>query len=146
MTALRGRQYTGYFRPVPAGCLWSGRAAGTMTRGMRAFVSAVVVASLLAAQPKPAHAERWIGPEADFRRVSDWALFATGAAAMFIGHELNHVITDAMFGKDISFQPTSLGPFPFYAIEPCCNLTRQQAYVIGSAGYMSQYVASEVIL
>src|SRR5262249_57117785 len=81
-----------------------------------------------------AHAdERLEGPEADFRHVSDYAWFALGAAAGFVGHELGHVVTDLFFGKSISFVGVELGPIPFFAIQPCCNLTPRESYVIGSA-------------
>jgi hypothetical protein len=39
-----------------------------------------------------------------------------------------------------------LGPFPFFAIQPCCNLTRQEQFAVASAGFMVQYVNSELIL
>ena len=42
-------------------------------------------------------------PEADFRHVSDYAWFALGAAAGFVGHELGHMMMDVFFGKTVSF-------------------------------------------
>ena len=50
-----------------------------------------------------------------------------------------------MFGKRVDFVPVKLGPFPFFAIQPCCNLTRQEQYAVASAGFMVQYVNSELI-
>jgi hypothetical protein len=55
-------------------------------------------------------------------------------------------MTDVVYGKSISFVGTKLGPIPFFAIQPCCNLARQQEWVIGSAGFMAQDVSSELIL
>ena len=40
----------------------------------------------------------------------------------------------------------SLGPIPFFAIQPCCNLTPRENYVIGSAGFVVGDVSSELIL
>jgi hypothetical protein len=85
-------------------------------------------------------------PEADFRHVSDYAWFALGAAAGFVGHELGHVITDVFFGKSIKFVRVDLGPIPFFAIQPCCNLTHREEYVIGSAGFVVGDVSSELVL
>jgi hypothetical protein len=85
-------------------------------------------------------------PEADFRHVADYAWFALGAASAFVGHELGHVVTDLFFGKSISFVRVDLGPFPFFAIQPCCNLTPREQYVIGSAGFLVGDVSSELIL
>jgi hypothetical protein len=85
-------------------------------------------------------------PEADFRHVADYAWFALGAAAGFVGHELGHVITDVFFGKSIRFVRVDLGPIPFFAIQPCCNLTHREEYVIGSAGFLVGDVSSELVL
>jgi hypothetical protein len=85
-------------------------------------------------------------PEADFRHVADYAWFTLGAASAFVGHELGHVMMDLFFGKSISFVRVDLGPLPFFAIQPCCNLTPQENYVIGSAGFVVGDVSSELIL
>ena len=85
-------------------------------------------------------------PEADFRHVSDYAWFALGAAAGFVGHEMGHMMMDVIFGKSVSFVPVKLGPIPFFAIQPCCNLTPREDYVIGSAGFVVGDVSSELIL
>ena len=95
----------------------------------------------------PARADESVEkPEADFRHVSDYAWFALGAAAGFVGHELGHMMMDAFFGKSVSFVRVDLGPFPFFAIQPCCNLTPREQYVIGSAGFVVGDVSSELIL
>lgn len=85
-------------------------------------------------------------PEADFHHVADYAWFALGAAAGFVGHELGHMMNDVFFGKSVSFVRVDLGPIPFFAIQPCCNLTRREEYVIGSAGFVVGDVSSELIL
>ena len=95
--------------------------------------------------PVQAHSEQ-ITPEADFRQVKDWAWFFLGAASGFVAHEMGHMFTDFILGKSVNFVPVQLGPFPFFAIQPCCNLTRQEQYAVASAGFMVQYVNSELIL
>src|SRR3954471_11975425 len=109
---------------------------------MRALVLAMVLS--LSPMRAQAHSESTV-PEADFRQFKDWAWFALGAASGFVGHELGHLFTDAMLGKRVDFVGVHLGPFPFFAIQPCCNLTRQEEFVIASAGFMVQYVNSELI-
>jgi len=84
--------------------------------------------------------------EADFRHVADYAWFALGGVAGFVGHELGHVMMDLFFGKSISFVVVHLGAVPFFAIQPCCNLDNREQYVIGSAGFMVGDVSSELIL
>jgi hypothetical protein len=102
-------------------------------------------AVLLLLLSQTAHADH-IAPEADFRQFKDWAWFALGAASGFVAHELGHLFTDFILGKSVDFVPVKLGPFPFFAIQPCCNLTPQEQYVVASAGFMVQYVNSELIL
>ena len=85
-------------------------------------------------------------PEADFRQVVDYAWFALGAASAFVGHEMGHMMTDVFFGKSVSFVRVDLGPIPFFAIQPCCNLTHREEYVIGSAGFLVGDVSSELVL
>lgn len=105
---------------------------------------ALVVALTLAA---PARAdERLETPEADFRHFADYAWFALGAASAFVGHEMGHMMMDVFFGKSVKFVGVHLGPFPFFAIQPCCNLTPREEYVIGSAGFVVGDVSSELIL
>jgi hypothetical protein len=53
---------------------------------------------------------------------------------------------DVFFGKSVSFVRVDLGPIPFFAIQPCCNLTPRENYVIGSAGFVVGDVSSELIL
>jgi hypothetical protein len=95
----------------------------------------------------PARAdERLERPEADFRHFVDYAWFALGAAAGFVGHESGHMMMDVFFGKSVKFVAVSLGPLPFFAIQPCCNLSLREQYVIGSAGFVVGDVSSELIL
>jgi hypothetical protein len=106
---------------------------------------------LLAVAPTRARAEEPTSeaierPEADFRHFSDYAWFALGAAAGFVGHEMGHMMMDVFFGKSVSFVKVELGPIPFFAIQPCCNLTPRENYVIGSAGFVVGDVSSELIL
>lgn len=85
-------------------------------------------------------------PEADFRHFSDYAWFALGALSGFAGHEMGHMMQDVFFGKTVRFVPVYLGKIPFFAIQPCCNLTRREEWVIGSAGFNVGDVSSELIL
>jgi hypothetical protein len=105
---------------------------------------AAVILLLVLTLAQPAVAKR--PREADFRKFKDWAWFALGAASGFVAHELTHVVMDLILGKSISFVGVSLGPFPFFAIQPCCNLTPREQYVIASAGFNAQSVSSELIL
>lgn len=107
---------------------------------------AVVVTLLVLTLSSASGDESLEKPEADFRHVADYAWFALGAAAGFVGHELGHVVTDLFFGKSISFVRVDLGPIPFFAIQPCCNLTHREEYIIGSAGFVVGDVSSELIL
>jgi hypothetical protein len=103
--------------------------------------------ALLISLPLPARADESLErPEADFRHFSDYAWFALGAASAFVGHESGHMFMDAVFGKSIKFVGVKLGPFPFFAIQPCCNLTPREEYLIGSAGFRVGDVSSELIL
>jgi hypothetical protein len=101
----------------------------------------VLLLALTLATPAQAKVER----EADFRKLKDWAWFALGAASGFVAHELAHVVADVIFGKSISFVGVHLGPFPFFAIQPCCNLTPKEQYVVASAGFNMQSIDSELI-
>ena len=96
--------------------------------------------------PAESHSESIERPEADFHHFSDYAWFALGAAAGFVGHEMGHMMMDVFFGKSVSFVGVSLGPIPFFAIQPCCNLTPRENWVIGSAGFVVGDVSSELIL
>ena len=111
-------------------------------RRHRARAALVVVLVLMLTAPARAK----LGREADFRTVKSWAWLALGAASGFVAHELGHVLADLAFGKSISFVGVHLGPFPFFAIQPCCNLTPREQYVIASAGFDVQSIDSELIL
>jgi len=113
---------------------------------VRRVVALLVVLTAISRAPRARADERLEIPEADFRHVADYAWFALGAASAFVGHELGHVVTDLMFGKSIDFVRVDLGPFPFFAIQPCCRLTPRENYVIGSAGFLVGDVSSELIL
>lgn len=109
---------------------------------MRACALSLV---LMFASAPSASAEERIAPEADFRRFTDWLWFSGGAVTAFVEHELGHVVADLSFGKSISFVEVKLGPFPFFAIQPCCNLTPREEWVIGGAGFMMQDLSTEII-
>ena len=103
----------------------------------RALALSLILAVATTAAPMHARADESIEhPEADFRHFSDYAWFALGAASGFVGHEMGHMMMDVFFGKSVSFVGVSLGPIPFFAIQPCCNLTPRENYVIGSAGFV----------
>jgi hypothetical protein len=108
----------------------------------------LVIALTLIAAPivaTPAHADTF-EHEADFRHVSDYFLFLLGAGTGFVAHEFGHVMANLAFGTSISFVEVKLGPIPFFAIQPCCNLSRREEYAIASAGNVAQDIGSEIIL
>jgi hypothetical protein len=105
----------------------------------------ILLLALGGARPALANSEQ-VTPEADFRQFKDWAWFLLGAGAGYAAHEMGHMFTDLMLGKRVDFVETHLGPFPFFAIQPCCNLSNQELYVIASAGFLTQDVSSELIL
>jgi hypothetical protein len=110
-------------------------------------VRALALVLVLLLTPGAARAEETLErPEADFRHVVDYAWFALGAASAFVGHEAGHMMMDVIFGKSVQFVEVKLGPLPFFAIQPCCNLTLREQYVIGSAGFVVGDVSSELIL
>jgi hypothetical protein len=110
---------------------------------VRRALALCLVVSLAA----PARADESLEtPEADFHHVADYAWFALGAASGFVGHEMGHMMMDVFFGKSVRFVPVSLGPIPFFAIQPCCNLTPREEYAIGSAGFVVGDVSSELVL
>jgi hypothetical protein len=106
----------------------------------------VALVVLYFAAPQQVRADESITPEADFRHLADYAWLVAGGATSFVGHELGHVATDLMLGKKFDFVETHLGPIPFFAIQPCCDLTPRELYVIASAGFNVQNVSSELIL
>lgn len=106
----------------------------------RALAALVLVAALTrVAQAAPP-------PEADFRRWQDWFWFAGGAATAFVVHEVSHLTMDMMLGKTVHVEKVQLGPFPFFSLTSCCNLTRNEEWIIASAGFVSQQMTSELIL
>ena len=85
-------------------------------------------------------------PEANFRRWQDWLWFAAGAASGFVVHEVSHLSMDLFLGKSVKVEKTRLGPFPFFSLTACCNLSRDEEWMIASAGFVSQQMSSELIL
>ena len=85
-------------------------------------------------------------PEADFRRWQDWLWFAGGAASAFVEHEVSHLTMDAFLGKSVKVEKVKLGPFPFFSLTACCNLSAREEWMIASAGFVSQQMTSELIL
>lgn len=86
------------------------------------------------------------GPEADFRRFSDWVWLLGGVAAGFVAHEAGHLLLDLAVDARPTFQPVSLGPFPFFAIQPTRpDLSPRLRYAIPAAGFAVQHAYSEAI-
>ncbi|HXU73848.1 MAG TPA: hypothetical protein VN947_31225 [Polyangia bacterium] len=113
---------------------------------MRRALALSLILAVTAAPMRVRADESLEKPEADFRHFSDYAWFVLGAGAGFVGHEMGHMMMDVFFGKSVSFVGVSLGPIPFFAIQPCCNLTPRENWVIGSAGFVVGDVSSELIL
>lgn len=104
--------------------------------------SVLFVLVALVATPARADTPR----EADFRHWQDYFWFAGGAASAFIVHEVSHLTMDLFAGKTVKVEKVKLGPFPFFSLTACCNLSRQEEYAIASAGFVSQNISSELIL
>ncbi len=85
-------------------------------------------------------------PEASFRRWQDYFWFAGGAATAFVVHEVSHLSMDLFLGKKVNVEKVKLGPFPFFSLTACCNLSRDEEWLIASAGFVSQQMSSELIL
>ncbi|MBL9041578.1 MAG: hypothetical protein JNM83_08255 [Myxococcales bacterium] len=92
--------------------------------------------SLAAAPPK----------EADFRRVTDWLWLLSGVVAGFVAHEGGHLILNAATDAKPELRKVTLGPFPFFAIQPTEIRSQQQAYAITMMGFAMQDLYSELIL
>lgn len=103
------------------------------------LLSAVLVLGL--ALPRPAQAR-----EASFRRVSDYVWFLLGAGAGLALHEGSHLMFNGMLDTRPELRAVSLGPFPFFAIQPTQIKNNQHRYVIAMAGFLMQDLYSEVIL
>lgn len=111
-------------------------------RQPKTTVSAASRTVVRGATPRPSAIAR----EADFRRFTDYLWAALGAGAALVVHELGHTISDGLMGKDIHFIPAYLGPFPFFAIEPCCSLTPREQAIAAAGGFFTQHLGTELIL
>lgn len=69
----------------------------------------------------------------------------TGAVAGLVVHESGHVMTSALFGAHPNTKPIHYGGIPFFAVthDP---VTRQQEFVVSSAGFWMQHAGSEWLL
>lgn len=84
--------------------------------------------------------------EADFRRFTDYLWLLLGAGIGLALHEGTHLALDYALDTKPTVVPVSLGPFPFFAIQPTTIHTEQQRYSIAMAGFMMQDLYSEIIL
>ena len=84
--------------------------------------------------------------EADFRKVTDWLWLAAGALTGFVVHEGGHVVLDVATGSEPELRKVTLGPFPFFAIQPTKVQSVQQVYAISMMGFGVQGLYSELIL
>jgi len=101
------------------------------------LVLSLLVRSAAAAPPK----------EADFRRFTDWLWLAAGALAGFVAHEGGHVLLDVASGSQPELRKVTLGPFPFFAIQPSTpTLSPALRYAIPMMGFAVQGLYSELIL
>lgn len=86
------------------------------------------------------------GREADFRRFTDYLWLLLGAGIGLALHEGTHLALDYALDTKPTVVPVSLGPFPFFAIQPNDVRNNQQRYSIAMAGFMMQDLYSEIIL
>lgn len=92
----------------------------------------------------PARAD--LPKEADFRKVTDWLWLLAGAASGLVIHESGHVLMDLATGSEPELRKVTLGPFPFFAIQPTKVQSPQQVYAISMMGFATQGLYSELIL
>lgn len=103
----------------------------------------LVVLLLLLLLPRTAHAKPG---EADFRRFTDYVWLLLGAGAGLALHEGSHLLFDVASDARPTVVGVSLGPFPFFAIQPTNIQSNQQRYAIAQAGFLMQNIYSELIL
>lgn len=70
----------------------------------------------------------------------------TGATAAFVAHEASHLAANAAFGARVSLKRVDFHGVPFFAVAHAPAGSRRQEFVIASAGFWSQYAASEWLL
>lgn len=116
------------------------RVTRSSSRRRRPLALALIL-TLLCGAARPAAAR-----EADFRKFTDYLWFALGASLGFVLHEASHLTLDYALDAKPTFVPVSLGPFPFFAIQPTDVHTNQRRYAIAQAGFMMQDLYSELIL
>ncbi len=101
------------------------------------LASTLLVRGAAAAPPK----------EADFRRVTDWLWLLAGAATGFVAHEGGHLLLDLAAGTKPELRKVTLGPFPFFAIQPTVtDVSPRLRYAIPAMGFVTQDLYSELIL
>lgn len=108
---------------------------------MRRRVAGALVLALLLGTARPAACR-----EADFRRFTDYLWLLLGAGIGLALHEGAHLALDYALDTKPIVVPVSLGPFPFFAIQPTDIRNDQQRYSIAMAGFMMQDLYSEIIL
>jgi hypothetical protein len=112
---------------------------GMRWRDSRFFV---LVMALAAASPNTALAR----PDANYRHASDYGLLLSGALVAFVSHEGGHLVMDGIFRTHPRITGVSLGPLPFFAIEPQHIESDRELYVIAQAGFMVEGFYTEAIL
>jgi len=108
---------------------------------MKRRLAALVIALLLFGTVRPAAAR-----EADFRRFTDYLWLVLGAGVGLALHEGSHLALDYALDTKPTVVGVSLGPFPFFAIQPTEVHSDQQRYSIAMAGFLMQDLYSELIL
>ncbi|HEX5214214.1 MAG TPA: hypothetical protein VFV98_02055 [Vicinamibacterales bacterium] len=113
---------------------------------MRTLAAALAIVWLwpagAAGQTPPADPPSPATPSSALRRH---ATFLLGAAAGLAVHETGHATIAAVLGANPRFGKTSGSAFSFFAIHHD-HVSRQQEYVISSAGFWFQHAVSEAIL
>lgn len=112
-------------------------------RAPRASILVLAIAVTVAAlAPSPALAR----PDRNYRRVADYGLLLSGALVAFVSHETGHLVFDGIFRTNPHLTPVSLGPLPFFAIEPRDIESNRELYVITQAGFLVEGLYTEAIL
>lgn len=108
---------------------------------MRRRLGFALIIVLLVGTARPAAAR-----EADFRRFTDYLWLLIGAGIGLALHEGAHLALDYALDTKPTVVPVSLGPFPFFAIQPTDIKSQQHRYAIAMSGFMMQDLYSEIIL
>lgn len=112
----------------------------------RIVAIAPVVWLLLAAGAAAQPSQPDTSPNADEPPRVHLANFLGGAALGLAGHEAAHLVFDLLVDADPGLKKVDFGGIPFVAITHRSNLSPRREYLVSSAGFHTQHLASEWLL